>query len=44
MRPGRATLLRASRENFLCTIKAGPAGGRLRRPSCADNDTTVTRS
>ena len=30
------------REDFLYTLKAGPAGGRLRRPSSAGSDTTVT--
>jgi hypothetical protein len=28
--------------DFLYTLKAGPAGGRLRRPSSAGSDTTVT--
>jgi hypothetical protein len=32
------------RENFLYTLKAGPAGGRLRRPSSAGSDTTVTEA
>ncbi|MDP9145072.1 MAG: hypothetical protein M3N43_10330 [Actinomycetota bacterium] len=30
------------REEFLYELKAGPAGGRLRRPSSAGSDTTVT--
>src|SRR5215211_687203 len=30
------------REEFLYELKAGPAGGRLRRPSSAGNDATVT--
>jgi hypothetical protein len=29
-------------ETFLYTLKAGPAGGRLRRPSSAGSDTTAT--
>jgi hypothetical protein len=31
-----------AREEFLYELKAGPAGGRLRRPSSAGSDTTVT--
>jgi hypothetical protein len=31
-----------ARYQFLYELKAGPAGGRLRRPSSAGNDTTVT--
>jgi hypothetical protein len=31
-----------AREDFLYELKAGPAGGRLRRPSSAGSDTTAT--
>jgi hypothetical protein len=30
-----------AREEFLYTLKAGPAGGRLRRPSSAGSTTTI---
>jgi hypothetical protein len=40
-RPRRAW---GSRENFLYEFKAGPADGRLRRPSSAGSDSTVTRN
>jgi hypothetical protein len=42
-RSGRASTTASaggSRENFLYEFKAGPAGGRLRRPSSADGTTT----
>jgi hypothetical protein len=32
------------REEFLYELKAGPAGGRLRRPSSAGNDAAATGS
>jgi hypothetical protein len=32
-----------ARYSFVYTLKAGPAGGRLRRPSSTGNDTPVTR-
>jgi hypothetical protein len=35
-----SVLLRAL-ETFLYTLKAGPAGGRLRRPSSAGKDTVA---
>jgi hypothetical protein len=30
-----------ARDDFLYELKAGPAGGRLRRPSSAGNDATA---
>jgi hypothetical protein len=36
------SMLLRSGETFLYTLKAGPAGGRLRRPSSAGNDATAT--
>ena len=40
--PLRLSVLLSGCEDFLYTIKAGPAGGRLRRPSSAGNDTAAT--
>jgi hypothetical protein len=38
---GQFPILRVSREKFLYHFKAGPAGGRLRRPSSAGNPTAT---
>jgi hypothetical protein len=38
-----SVLLRGSWETFLYTLKAGPAGGRLRRPSSAGSTTAKPR-
>jgi hypothetical protein len=44
MSPSRSvvSVLLRSWETFLYILKAGPAGGRHRRPSSAGNDSSVT--